>query len=930
MIKEAECSLKIPQTFCQVHTERSVLSVCLDQDCHYRGMFCYQCIKYHYQHLDKTFEIKEFLNLISENINDLSFNMLPTSPSPSLKDIYKNKFDQLHLNKENLLRQKELVIEAVCKYVDLAIQNAENKVELIETKNPASQDTQSLQELTTYQEKFFDLANLQPDELYDLLIYFSKFIHKEDDKIEIINYSPSKGQIPKSQSLMIENDLDNTSQNLRNSELVLQKLTGILDHLPPDDRSAHQKLSCLKIAPQQTPRRFGQPVTFQPNPNPGFGGYNNTYHHNSISLSNHFQRASSNQGNNQGQMNNMNNHDNNHNNHIRNNHFSNNNNNNNYQNQGSSNSGQNSNKFTHYTNNIPSQNSNNTQQTREREESNNSNNNNTNNNNNNINSNNNNNNSNNNINNNNNNKEQLQQNNEGGENSNSGASSFLQKFQQKLNENSKNQSENQQNSQSNNSNSTAQPSQQNSQSSSNNLSQQTNSNKTQGSSQANITKLQNLVQQSNAQMASSNSQNQQLQGFASLAQHFQSSSQQQNQSNPIQNDSNRISYQQKKQQLANQKRNELFSEQRLALRSVEHFCDSLEVGYNYAWCISFRTQKECALNGIYHMPIFVYDSTVGVSLESAYLQLSLFEGNSSFSKKLYEQSFLLKKTTKHISSDETNLINVLEKFNLNTSYKLRKNSDYTIVVRNKTSEQEDPSSLKQLYILYGDDQSEDLKNQPESEGAKLISFIKTNTSNLSQQLENTKLITQNNDSLENPQLTDYFVPYLSISHLSQEQQHHKTNFYSSTNQTGEDTVLQSLQENEQKTPKRTEYEHNHLGNHYNNNNNQSQRGFKDFMNNFKIGNGLGGQSSSQHGNNQNNENDFNKYSNRTNQGNNKRKYLGGEGSQSNYNSSRSNNSNTYSHIQSSSYQQSSSSYSNNNYEKSSIIPGFVPQKKQKK
>ncbi|EAS07558.2 hypothetical protein TTHERM_00678240 (macronuclear) [Tetrahymena thermophila SB210] len=908
MIKEAECSLKIPQTFCQVHTERSVLSVCLDQDCSYRGMFCYQCIKYHYQHLDKTFEIKEFLNLISENINDLSFNMLPTSPSPSLKDIYKNKFDQLHLNKENLLRQKELVIEAVCKYVDLAIENAENKVELIETKNPASQDTQSLQELTTYQEKFFDLANLQPDELYDLLIYFSKFIHKEDDKIEIVNYSPSNGQIPKSQSLMIENDLDNTSQNLRNSELVLQKLTGILDHLPPDDRSAHQKLSCLKIAPQQTPRRFGQPVTFQPNPNPSFGGYNNTYHHNSISLSNHFQRASSNQGNNQGQMNNMNNHDNNHNNNIRNNHFSS---SNNYQNQSGSNSGQNSNKFTHYTNNNPSQNSNNTQQTREREESNNSNNNNNNNN--------------------NSNKEQSQQNNDGGENSNNGASSFLQKFQQKLNENSKNQSESQQNSQSNSSSSTAQSSQQNSQNNSNNISQQINNNKAQGSGQANITKLQNLVQQSNAQMAQSNSQTQQLQGFASLAQHFQQSSQQQNSNNTSQNESNRISYQQKKQQIANQKRNELFSEQRLALRSVEHFCDSLEVGYNTAWCISFRTQKECALNGIYHMPIFVYDSTVGVSLESAYLQLTLFEGNSSFSKKLYEQSFLLKKTTKHISSDESNLMNVLEKLNLNTSYKLRKNSDYTIVIRNKTSEQEDPSSLKQLYILYGDDQSEDLKNQPESEGAKLISFIKTNTSNLSQQLENTKLITQSNDSLENPQLTDYFVPYLSISHLSQEQQHYKNNFYSSTNQTGEDTVLQSLQENEQKTPKRTEYEHNHIGNHYNsnNNNNQSQRGFKDFMNNFKIGNGLGGQSSSQHGNNQNNENDFNKYSNRTNQGNNKRKYLGGEGSQTNYNSSRSSNSNPYSNNQSSSYQQSSS-YSSNNYEKSSIIPGFVAQKKQKK
>lgn len=91
-------------------------------------MFCYQCIKFHYQHLDKTFEIKEFLNLISENINDLSFNMLPTSPSPSIKDIFKFKFDQLSINKENLLRQKELVIDAISKYVDLAIETADHKV----------------------------------------------------------------------------------------------------------------------------------------------------------------------------------------------------------------------------------------------------------------------------------------------------------------------------------------------------------------------------------------------------------------------------------------------------------------------------------------------------------------------------------------------------------------------------------------------------------------------------------------------------------------------------------------------------------------------------------------------------------------------------------------------------------------------------------
>lgn len=46
------------------------------------------------------------------------------------------------------------------------------------------------------------------------------------------------------------------------------------------------------------------------------------------------------------------------------------------------------------------------------------------------------------------------------------------------------------------------------------------------------------------------------------------------------------------------------------------------------------------------MPIFVYDSTVGTSLESAYLSLSLYEGNGLFNKRLYEQSVVLKKTNK--------------------------------------------------------------------------------------------------------------------------------------------------------------------------------------------------------------------------------------------------------------------------------------------
>jgi len=95
------------------------------------------------------------------------------------------------------------------------MESAEKKLEDIDTKNPASQKTQTMQELTSYQEKFFDLANLQPEELYDMLVFFSRFITKtSDDKIEIIKGAPGKNPLasflPKQVALAVEGDLDST------------------------------------------------------------------------------------------------------------------------------------------------------------------------------------------------------------------------------------------------------------------------------------------------------------------------------------------------------------------------------------------------------------------------------------------------------------------------------------------------------------------------------------------------------------------------------------------------------------------------------------------------------------------------------------------------------------------------------------------------
>lgn len=47
---------------------------------------------------------------------------------------------------------------------------------------------------------------------------------------------------------------------------------------------------------------------------------------------------------------------------------------------------------------------------------------------------------------------------------------------------------------------------------------------------------------------------------------------------------------------------------------------------------------------------------------------------------------MLKKTNKDVSSDETDVANVVETLHFNQLFKLRKNGEYTLLFRNKTPE----------------------------------------------------------------------------------------------------------------------------------------------------------------------------------------------------------------------------------------------------
>lgn len=76
---------------------------------------------------------------------------------------------------------------------------------------------------------------------------------------------------------------------------------------------------------------------------------------------------------------------------------------------------------------------------------------------------------------------------------------------------------------------------------------------------------------------------------------------------------------------------------RLQLRSIEHFCDSLEVFYLNTWCISFKVLTEnLAINGFNHFPIFVYSNSYSTSLTKAELEIIIIESNKvGNGKKLY-------------------------------------------------------------------------------------------------------------------------------------------------------------------------------------------------------------------------------------------------------------------------------------------------------
>jgi hypothetical protein len=71
----------------------------------------------------------------------------------------------------------------------------------------------------------------------------------------------------------------------------------------------------------------------------------------------------------------------------------------------------------------------------------------------------------------------------------------------------------------------------------------------------------------------------------------------------------------------------LVNEPRLVLRSLEHFCDSIEVKFLQAWGFSFKMNfDDVQILGLNHFPLFNYSNISYSSLQEATLDVYLIQG----------------------------------------------------------------------------------------------------------------------------------------------------------------------------------------------------------------------------------------------------------------------------------------------------------------
>jgi hypothetical protein len=190
---------------------------------------------------------------------------------------------------------------------------------------------------------------------------------------------------------------------------------------------------------------------------------------------------------------------------------------------------------------------------------------------------------------------------------------------------------------------------------------------------------------------------------------------------------------------------------RLQFRSLQHFCDAIEVNYLTVWSLSFRVLRDnIILHGLNHYPIFIYNNSYTASLGEADLDVSLMEGGNLQGKLLSTQTFRFKRT-----NNDSNETEYVQRINLKKTIKLRKNCTYTLAITNITEETMENDN--KLFFCFGDEVS------TKTERFEYFNTDMRNVQNYKVDGDETTTQMKNKRDQSSNQPTDLFIQSLIIS-----------------------------------------------------------------------------------------------------------------------------------------------------------------------
>lgn len=223
---------------------------------------------------------------------------------------------------------------------------------------------------------------------------------------------------------------------------------------------------------------------------------------------------------------------------------------------------------------------------------------------------------------------------------------------------------------------------------------------------------------------------------------------------------------------------QVMSDVRLQLRSLEHFCDAIEIFYLNVWSLSFRVQCEnVSLVSFNHFPLFIYTNSYCQSLACAEIQIYLIEGQAvAGGSQIYSQKATLDKT--NLKSNEEDYFQMMQ---LDAPVKLAKDQVYTLAIANVTQEQLDNPGLR-LFLCLGEQLAEQQLPATRTEGClggagtPLVTYLNADYGHIDKflcsdsGLNSSQISFGNRIEDQSNVLSDYFIPNLGFQIEEEEEE----------------------------------------------------------------------------------------------------------------------------------------------------------------